>query len=107
MRIENPLPEPYEAEDYDFIFANGIVHPVTIVKDLGDTIDFDTSPLAVMIHYAEKPSQTDPDSKIPAEDLTVMMSHVIMINHRKRLVTPPTREEKDAFQQVFFKPPKT
>lgn len=108
MRIETPLPEPYQVEDYDFHLTNGNVMSFVVAKDLGDSIDFDTHrPLAVELHFAEKPSLTDPDAKLPAEDVTLLMQHVILVAHRSRLVTPPTREEKDLFKQSFFRMPKS
>jgi len=103
MRIETPLPEPYTVDDYDFHFVNGHMLSFTIAKNLGDTIDFDTTPLAVRLHFVEKDSVTDPERSIPSEDITVLMQHVISVIHRQRVVTPPTLEERDLFQQSLHK----
>ena len=107
MRIESVLPEPYEVEDYEFLFANGLLMPYTVAKSIGDTIDFDTIPMAVKINFVEKPSVTDKDAMYPPEEITILMSHVIQVTKRRRFVTPPTKEQKDLFRQSFFKPPKT
>lgn len=107
MRIESPLPEPYLVDDYDFHFSSGLTMSFSIAKDLGDTIDFDTSPMAVQLHFAEKPSTTDPDATVPPEDITVLMQHVLLVAHRTRTVQPPSREEKDNFQRSLHKLGKT
>ena len=101
MRIDTPSPAPYQVEDYDFSFANGLLMSFSVAKDLGDTVDFDTAPMAVQFHFAEKPSATDPEAKLPSEDITVLMQHVISVSHRTRQVTPPTKEERDLFAQTL------
>ena len=75
----------------------------SITKDLGDVIDFETSPMAVQLHFAEKPSGTDPDVKTPSEDITVLMQHVNVVAHRTRLVQPPSAEQRDLFKQTILK----
>lgn len=108
MRIEHPLPEPYDVDDYDFHFASGHTMSFTIARALGDTIDWDTAkPLAVQLHFAEKPSMTDPDIKLKPEDITVHLQHVIVVAHRTRTITPPTHEEKDLFKSTILKMGKT
>lgn len=106
MRIENPLPEPYEVEDLNFTFANGVIVPITIAKDLGDSIDWDTNPMAVRFFIAPKPSILNPELELPPGELTIMLKHVIMIEKRKRLVQPPSKEETDLFQRTLHKAPK-
>lgn len=101
MIISSPEPEPYPVDEYDFTFTNGLLMTFTVAKDLGDFVDFDTAPLAVKFHFAEKPSQTDPDQKISPEDITVMMNHVITVAHRIRQVIPQTRAAKDLFKQTL------
>lgn len=101
MRIDQPAPEPYPVEDFDITFSNGLLMSFSVAKDLGDSVDWDTAPMAVKFHFAEKPSPTNPEAKHPAEDITVLMQHVITITHRTRLVTPPTREERDLFKQTL------
>lgn len=99
LRIEHPDPEAYEVEDYDFQFANGLLYSISVAKTLGDTIDLQQAPLATIFHLAEKPSPADPEAKVPSEDITVLMNHVIMVARRTRTVTPPTFKEKDLFRQ--------
>lgn len=108
MRIESPLPEPYQVDDYDFHFANGATMSFTIAEALGDTINLkEADGLAIKLHFAEKAGTIDPDSKTPAEDITVLMQHVILVAHRQRTVQPPSREEKDLFKQSLHKMSKT
>lgn len=104
MRIENPLPEPYAVDDYDFHFSNGSTMSFSIAEALGDTIDFEKhKPLAVELHFAEKPGVTDPDAKLPAEDITIMLQHIVLVAHRTRVVQPLSREEKDLFKDTLLK----
>ena len=99
MIISDPDPQTIVYDDYDVTFSNGLLMSFSVAKDLGDKVDFDTSPMAVRFHFSEKPSPTNPDAKMSPEDITVLMQHVITISHRTRSVTPPTREERDLFKQ--------
>lgn len=87
------------------MFANGITVPLTIAKDLGDTIDWDTNPTAVLFSIAPKAGLLDPDIKMPPGEITIMMQHVIMIEHRTRTVQPPSKEETDLFKRTLHKAP--
>ena len=107
MRIERPAPEPYEVEDFAFTFANGITFPVQLIRNFGDVVDWDTSPMAVKFNLAGRPLPSDPAVKSSPEEFTVMMQHVILIEKRTRIVTPPTFEEQDLFKQALLQAPKT
>lgn len=107
MRIDHPSPEPYQVEDFDFSFSNGLLLSFSVAKGLGDTVDFDTAPLAVKFHFSEKPSPTNADAKLPEEEITVLMQHVLTVAKRVRMVTPPTQEERDLFKRVLHKIPTT
>lgn len=104
MRIENPLPSPYEVEDFNFTFANGVIFPLTLYKGLGDTIDWDANRVRFII--ASKPSILNPEHELPPGEVTIMMQHVIMVEHRKRTVQPPSKEETDFFYKTLHKQPK-
>ena len=93
--------EPYNVEDYDITFQNGLTMPITVNAKVGDTVDFDTSPLTTIFHIKEQPSAMDPKLIIPSEDITIFMSHVIAIHHRTRQVIPPTPEQRDEFQRTI------
>ena len=101
MIIRDPDPQPVRYDDYDITFSNGLLMSFSVAKDLGDSVDFDTSPMAVQFHFAEKISPTDEEAKVPPEDITVLMQHVLTISHRTRTVTPATREERDLFKQAL------
>lgn len=106
MRITEPDPREIIRDEYDFTFSNGLLMSFSVAKDLGDTVDFDTSPMAVRLHFAAKTSSTNPDTKFPSEDITLLMQHVISIAHRTRAVTLPTKEQQDLFKQVLLPLPK-
>ena len=107
MRIDHPIPEPYLVDDYDFSFTNGLSMSFSVAKDLGDTVDFDTSPMAVQFHFTGKPTSSDPDVHLPDEDVTILMQHVLLVSHRSRKVTPPSLEERDLFKQTLQQLSKT
>ena len=107
MRIDHPGPAPYKVEDYDFTFSSGVIMSFSVVPDCGDKVDFGTSTMAVTFHFAEKPLPSDSESRFPAEDITILMQHVMTISHRSRTVTPPTLEEQDLFKQALHQISKT
>lgn len=101
--IVNPVLEPHVVDDYDLLFTNGVLMPITVDRDAGDTVDFETSPLVINFHLAARTSPTDPDSKIPQEDITVFVSHLISITHRIREVLPPAPEHAEAIKSIIHK----
>ena len=105
MIVQSTL-EPRVLTDYDILLDNGMMMPVTIDKDAGDVVDFIGNPLAVVIRYSEKPTNI-PDVKLPAEETTIYMSHVISITTRERLVLPRTPEQEDLWQRTLHKVSKT
>ena len=107
MIFSSPDPVPVQYEDYDVTFTNGLMMSFSVAKDLGDTVDFDDSPMAVRFYFAEKPMPTDQNAKTVPEDITVLMQHVLTISHRSRTVMPPTQEERDLFQQTLYQVTKT
>ena len=106
MRIDSPDPLPMTYEDYNFTFANGAMLPMTVCKEMGDEIDWDTNPMAVKFSIAPKPGMFSPEEIIPPGEVTVLMQHVIFVEHRTRVVQPPTLEQKELFQQTLHKMPR-
>ena len=98
--ISSPPPTSIPCEDYDLRFVNGLELSFSIFKDLGDTVDFDTSPLSVIFHFAKKTSPID-SSQLPAEDVTLMLQHILSISKRFRLVTPQTEEQHELFKKTL------
>lgn len=79
-------------DDYDILFQSGFMMPLTIDLEKGDTISFDDK--AILVHLAAKPSKSDPNKLLPAEDITVFTPHIISIQHRTRELVEPSPEEK-------------
>ena len=104
MLIQPPDPITHQIDDYDFNFTNGAMLPVSLNRTAGDTIDFDSHPTAIRIMLVRKPSLADASVILPAEDITVFLSHLLMINHRIRTVTELTtaeqREWKESIQRI-------
>lgn len=101
MYITSPDPPKREVTEYDFSFQNGMMLPVTIDKDGGDTIDLETYPHAIIINFAPKPSLVNPEVVTPPEQITIFTSHLLSIHKRVREVTDPTQEQKDLMKLTF------
>lgn len=99
--IVQPHLTPHIIEEYEILFSNGVMWPVTLDKDRGDEVEFTEH--AVEFHLAEKPSLSDPDKKIPSEDITIFTKHIAMINHRQREVMPPTPDQQEDFRKTLHK----
>ena len=97
----NTNPEPRVVDCYDVTFSTGLFMSVTVDKEAGDTVDWTTSPMTVIFHLTEKPSITDPDTKLPAEDLTIFIPHVLAIQHRTQTNLKPTTEQTDDFRKTL------
>jgi hypothetical protein len=101
--IINHASEPQLIEDFEFITNSGDSFTESINVALGDTVDWDTSPLAVIFHYAAKPSPLDPDLKMPAEKVSIFLNHIVRVKQSTRLVMPASPEQKDCFRQTLLK----
>lgn len=98
MRIEFPEVKK-TVEDYDILFTNGYLMPLTLDASLGDTIFFNDK--MIKITLAARPIQSDPDKSTPAEDITVFMANVLSIRHCVREVVEPTPEEKAEYRKTW------
>jgi hypothetical protein len=94
---------PKLIDEFDILFESGLPMPITIDREAGDTIDMSDPNIAIFTKAA-KPSLSNPDVMIPAEEITVFMRHVLTVTHRAREVYPPTPEEKDAFRSLHRMP---
>jgi hypothetical protein len=99
--IVQPHLTPKFIDEFDIIFQNGHILPLTIDKEAGDTIDFPEGAKVAHIHQAPRPSPTDPDIMRPAEDMDIYISHILYIVHRTREVLPPTPEQQEAFKLIY------
>ncbi len=86
-------------DDYDLVYANGMVLPLTIDLLGGDTIEIGEK--TIQVNLVAKPSQNDPTKTLPAEDITIFTDKVASIQHRSREVVEQTLEEKTAWHRTF------
>lgn len=100
--IINPTIEPHLVDDYEICFTAGFVVPITIDRQAGDSVDFNSDPLAIKVYKAPK-ATIDSDFKTPAESTTYFYQHIASITHRQREVTPATPEQRDAFRNTLHK----
>ena len=104
MILKSPDPTSRVVEDYEFSFNGGQVLPITIDRELGDTVSFDQAPLAIVIKLVAKPSKVDPDRTLPPEEITIFHTHLIAIQKRPREVTDLTVEQREqwkAYMKTF------
>jgi len=73
-------------KDYDFMFSQGIMIPISIEPEAGDSIEFfeDT----IKVYLAKRVSPTDSTVIMPAEEKTFFKTHLIAIEHRTRPQRP-------------------
>ena len=102
----NPI-EPKIVVEYEFQFGNGAASAWVIDPLAGDSVDWDTSPLAVTFRLSEKPHPADPNTKFPAEETTIFLNQVLFITKRQRSVIPPSPEEQAAWQTTLHELIKT
>lgn len=100
MIIQSPEPEKRLLENYDFWFHNGNIFSLQIDKGAGDTVDFSASPTAIQIHLVEKPHRTLPDTTVPAEDITIFLSHIYTIIKKTEEMVPLTSEQQLQWQKT-------
>ena len=85
-------------DDYDILLAGGVMIPVTIDKDAGDTIKIDGEGL--FISLSPKPNRNNPEEFLPAEDITIFSRHILSIQHRQRALRVLTTEERNEWARV-------
>lgn len=98
MYITSPDPKTRHLEVFDFWFENGMVFTISVDKEAGDTIDWDTSPSVVRIHLTTHPHNTNPEIMIPAEDHTIFIKHVIRLIKHEEEAMPLTTEQQLALR---------
>ena len=91
---------PRKVHDFVFTFGSGFFIEYTVDHEAGDRIDFD-DPEAVKLYLAAKPSATDPDTILPAEDITIRKVHLAITKHREREVVPMSPDQQLAWKKVL------
>ena len=101
MFITESPPKVKFVDDLTITFTNGLSLPVTIDKESGDKVDWDTHENAIVIHRTAKVNP-DGESKTAPEDITLFKNHIIMIEHRVREVTELTpNQKKEIWKQTI------
>lgn len=101
MIIHSDYSKPRSITEFDITFNNGLFFTIPVDEQSGDLVDYDTSPLVTIFHLAEKPSPTDPGAILPAEDISVFLSHVIMINRHTRTLLQPTTDQREELKKAI------
>lgn len=85
-------------DDYDFTFIGGIMMPVTVNVEAGDTIEFGTD---IQIHLTAKPSPNNPKTLLPVEDITIHQQHLLATQKRTREVIEMTPEQQHEWAKTL------
>lgn len=101
MIIYSSNGEPHEVDDYEIIFSNGVACAFTIDINAGDAIDLDTFNDRIIVSLIGRPSTSDPSVLMPAETQTLYKNNIIIINHRKRILTPTAPETRTEIQEFI------
>lgn len=92
MILKSPDPEIKVLDDYDYTLTGGLLVPVTLDRAAGDTMISNSS--IIKIYLAPKPSPSNPEVMLPAEDITISTPQILVIQHKQRTVIPLTSEQK-------------
>lgn len=92
--------EPRLIDDYDFVFMNGLVWPISIDRKAGDDIAFMED--RIEINIAER---KDPNT--PKEHQTLYLKNIALIQHRERYMVPQSPEQRDEYKELLKKVSKT
>ncbi len=101
MRIEHPLDPPRVVEDWEIGFVNGQLLELTIDVMDGDKAEYNSGAPTAYFFRSEKPSQVDPDGKLPAEEYFSNQSNVQFARKTKRLLEPISFEQKVEWDQLL------
>ena len=88
---------------YDFTFVKGVVLPVTLDLEAGDTID--VGPDRIVASILERPSLSDPKKLLPGEDFSIERSNLLFYQHRTITVQEQTHEQKQEFRDTILQVP--
>jgi hypothetical protein len=92
--------EPKTVHDYEIALTSGAKIPITLDLSAGDSIDF--QPEAIRIKLASRPSPSNPQILMMAEECTYFMRHVIGYSHRTRQIIPLSPEQKEELRQAML-----
>jgi hypothetical protein len=96
-----PVVKDRTVKEFDFIFSSGMVMPVSIDEEAGDSIHDDKDTIIVII--TAKPSLSTPDASIPSERVVVYKAHLLAVQSRERTVSEPTPEDKFELASLYSK----
>jgi len=98
--IHEPDPKVKKVDDLDITLAGGIVVPITIDFEAGDTVDWDTHADAIVIALASK-TASNGETKLPAEEITIFKKNILIIQHRTREVSELTLAQKEEWRKTL------
>jgi hypothetical protein len=98
MYIVPSDPKVVTVTDYDLTFANGLMVPLTVDTEAGDSVEFGDR--TVTFQFAPKQSMANPDTMTQAHEITVFLDQVIMVSKRNRQVTQLTPEQWDEIRKA-------
>lgn len=85
--------------EYDVTFENGMTIPVIVDVDAGDTYRETNDHLLVFL--APKPSKTDKTKILPAENIKIFKSKILVIQDRDREINQLTPEQQAVWEKTL------
>lgn len=97
MQIQTGPSEPRVVEDFDITSSTGTPSIITVDTQAGDVAKWYSDRLEFKL--VEQKSPLDPEVILEAQEILIFFRHTFAIKRRKRTVTDPTPEQKEALQQ--------
>jgi hypothetical protein len=100
MLVQSPTVK-HLVDQYDIFFDSGAVMPVTVDTEAGDSMN--VSDKFLLFTLSAKPSLSNPENLLPAEDVTVFLPHVISIQHRQVERVEPNPDQQAEWREIWEK----
>lgn len=88
-------------DQYDFTFVGGVVMPITLDIEAGDTVAIGDDRIFITIQ--ERPSLVDPEKLLPAEDLVLERRNLLGYTHRLHKQIERSAEEQAEWDDTLIK----
>lgn len=88
-------------DEWDIRYTDGTIEHVTVSPDAGDRVRFDDGDPYLYFFVAERPSASNPDVRLPAEEIFVMRAQVKSIRRRTRTLTPEDVREQEILAHML------
>lgn len=99
MYVTSPTPEARTIIDYEITFSSGQFMSFSIDETAGDTISFGDK--TIDIYLAQRVAHDKDAPPLPAENIKIIMTHVLAIREVTKTFQPLSNEQKVEWQKAF------